>query len=325
MKKSIRQLSVAGMLAICAAAPALAQTDDYPRRPITLVVGFTPGGISDVLARGLAARLSVQMGQTVIVDNKPGAATTIASAYVAKAAPDGYTLMFQDMTSHAINAAAYKNLRYDSLKDFSLITLVASTPLMLILNSNYKITDVKGLIALAKSGGDKLAYASSGNGAITHLAAETFKNVVGVNTLHAPYKGGAPATQAVMSGEVAYTFASMPPALSQVRAGKVQGLAVTSPKRVSAAPDVPTLREAGVPMDILLYNGIIGPKGMPAAIVERLGAEIKKAILSPEMKPMLANTGADAMTSTPAEFQDLMRTELEKMGKAVQTSGVVLE
>jgi tripartite-type tricarboxylate transporter receptor subunit TctC len=325
MKRNISRLGIAGILAIGFAAPVLAQGNTYPTKPITLVVGFTPGGISDVLARGLAQRLSSQMGQPVIVENKPGAATTIASAYVANSAPDGYTLLFQDMTSHAINVSAYKHLRYDSIKDFSMVSLVASTPLMLVVNPSYKVTDVKGLVALAKAKSDQLAYASSGNGAITHLAGETFKSVTGTNALHVPYKGGSPATQGVMGNEVAYTFSSMPPALSQVRGGKLHALAVTSPKRVSAAPDVPTLREAGVPMDIVLYNGIIGPKGLPPAIVDRLGVEIKKAINSPEMKQVLVNMGADPLTSSPAELVALMRSESEKMAKAVHAANVVLD
>jgi tripartite-type tricarboxylate transporter receptor subunit TctC len=311
--------------AVCMVAPAAAQTGTYPSRPITMVVGFTPGGISDVLARALAARLSVQMGQTLIVENRPGAATTIASAYVANSAPDGYTIYFQDMTSHAIAAAAYKKLRFDSWNDFTMVTLVASTPLMLISSLASGAKDVKGLIALAKAKPNEVAYASSGNGAITHLAGESFKNLTGTNALHAPYKGSAPSTQAVIGGEVVYTFATMPPGISQMKGGKVNGLAVTSAKRVAAAPDVPTLKESGVPLEVVLYSGILAPKGLPAPIVERLGLEVRKALASPEMKITLANAGAEEMTSTPAEFAALMKVEAAKMAKAVQMAGVVLD
>lgn len=307
------------------AAPAAAQTAAYPSKPITLVIGFTPGGISDVLSRALAARLSVQMGQNVIVENKPGAATTIASAHVASAAPDGYTLYFQDMTSHAISAAAYKKLKYDSWNDFTMVSLVASTPLMLISSIASGAKDVKGLVALAKAKPDQVAYASSGNGAITHLAGESFKSLTGTNSLHAPYKGSSPATSAVIGGEVVYTFSTMPPGISQVKGGKVNGLAVTSAKRVSAAPDIPTLKELGVPLEVVLYSGVLAPKGLPPAIVERLGAEIKKALASPEMKLTLANAGAEDLASTPAEFAALMKVEAEKMAKAVQMAGVVLD
>ncbi len=307
------------------AGPTVAQTNAYPSKPITLVVGFTPGGISDVLSRALAARLTVQMGQSVVVENKAGAATVIASTYVAHAAPDGYTLFFQDMTSHAINAAAYKNLKYDSWNDFSMVSLVASTPLMLVSSLASGAKDVKALTALAKAKPQDVAYASSGNGTITHLAGEAYNQLIGAKTLHAPYKGSAPATTAVIAGEVAYTFSTMPPAINQMKAGKINGLAVTSSKRVSAAPDVPTMKEAGVPMELVLYSGILAPKGLPPSIVERLGLEIKKALASPEMKLTLLNAGAEDLASTPAEFAALMKIEAAKIAKAVELAGVVLD
>lgn len=290
-----------------------------------MIVGFTPGGISDVLSRALAARLTVQMGQSVIVENKPGAATTISSAYVAAAAPDGYTLYFQDMTSHAIAASAYKKLKFDSWNDFSMISLVASTPLMLISSLASGTKDVKSLVSLAKAKPDQVAYASSGNGAITHLAGESFKNLTDTHSLHVPYKGSAPATQAVIGGEVVYTFSTMPPAISQMKGGRINGLAVTSGKRVNAAPDVPTLKELGIPLEIVLYSGLMGPKSMPAAIVERLGAEVRKALASPEMKLTLANAGAEDLASTPAEFAALMKVEASHIAKAVTLANVVLD
>jgi tripartite-type tricarboxylate transporter receptor subunit TctC len=320
-----RTLWAALFCAVGLAAPAAAQTAAYPSRPITMIVGFTPGGISDVLSRALAARLTAQMGQSVIVENKPGAATTISSAFVASAAPDGYTLYFQDMTSHAIAAAAYKKLKFDSWKDFTMITLVASTPLMLVSSLASGTKDVKSLVALAKAKPNEIAYASSGNGAITHLAGESFKNLTGTSALHAPFKGSAPATQAVISGQVAYTFSTMPPAISQMKGGTLNGLAVTSAKRVNAAPDVPTLKELGIPLEVVLYSGLMGPKGMPPAIVERLGAEVKKALASPEMKLTLANAGAEELTSTPAEFAAIMKVEADKMTKAVTLANVVLD
>lgn len=313
------------LAAVFMAAPVAAQTAAYPNKPITMVVGFAPGGISDVLSRALAARLTVQMGQNVIVENKPGAATTIAAAYVANAAPDGYTVMFQDITTHAINAAAYKKLRYDSWNDFSWVSLVASTPLMLVSSLPSGAKDVPSLVSLLKSKPGQLAYASSGNGAITHLSGEYFKSLAGVDSLHVPYKGSSPATQAILAGEVVYTFSTMPPAVANVKGGKLNGLAVTSGKRVGAAPDVPTLKEAGVPLEILLYSGIMGPKGMPPAIVERLGAEIRKALASPEMKQTLANVGAEDMASSPAEFVALTKVESEKMATAVKIANVVLD
>lgn len=325
MKTSLLALAAIAVSAVLHAPTAMAQNAPYPSKPITLVVGFTPGGISDVLARTLAARLGTQLGQNVIVDNKPGAATTIASTYVANAKPDGYTLYFQDMTSHAISAAAYKKLNFDPWTDFSMVSLVASTPLMLISSINSGARDVKTLVNQAKAAAKPLPYASSGNGAITHLAGESFKNLAGIDALHVPYKGGTPSTQAVIGGEVAYTFSTMPPAVSQMKGGKVYGLAVTSGKRVAAAPEVPTLKEAGIPMEVVLYSGILGPKGMPAAIIERLNAEVNKALASPEMKQSLLNVGAEALISTPADFAALMKTEAPAMRKAVELSGVVLD
>ena len=316
---------MAALCAACCVTSAVAQPAGYPSKPITLIVGFTPGGISDVLSRALAARLTSQMGQSVIVENKAGAGTTIASAFVANAAPDGYTLYFQDMTTHAISAATYKKLKYDSWNDFTLVSLVASTPLMLVSSLSSGAKDVKSLVTLAKAKPDQVVYASSGNGAITHLVGESFKQLTDTKALHAPYKGSAPATQAIMAGEVTYTFSTMPPAVSQSKAGKIYGLAVTSGKRVSAAPDVPTLKESGVPLEVLLYSGLMGPKGLPPAIVDRLGAEVKKALASPEMKLTLANAGAEDLHSTPAEFAALMKVEAEKMAKAVQLAGVVLD
>lgn len=311
--------------ALLAPLSASAQPAGYPSRPITLVVGFTPGGISDVLARALATRLTAQMGQSVIVENRTGAATTIASAYIANAAPDGYTLYFQDMTTHAINAAAYKTLKYDSFNDFSMITMVASTPLMLVSSIASNAKDVKTLISMAKARPDQVAYGSSGNGAITHLAGESFKSLTGIQSLHVPYKGSAPATQALLTGEVAFSFSTMPPAVSQMKNGRLNALAVTSPKRVSAAPDVPTLRELGVPYEVMLYSGLLGPKGMPQPIVDRLNSEVRKALASPEMRQTLANAGADAMPTTPAEFASILKTEAAALAQAVKLSGVTLD
>ncbi len=324
-KTSLNALWACLACALTLAGPAAAQTANYPSKPITLVIGFTPGGISDVLSRALAARLTAQMGQNVVVENKAGAGTTIASAYVAAAAPDGYTLYFQDMTTHAISAATYKKLRYDSWNDFTMVSLVASTPLMLVSSIASGAKDVKTLVAQAKAKPDQVVYASSGNGAITHLVGESFKQLTGTKALHAPYKGSSPATQAIIAGEVMYTFSTMPPAVSQSKGGRIYPLAVTSGKRVNAAPDVPTLKELGLPLEVLLYSGVMGPKGMPPEIVERLGAEIRKALASPEMRTTLANAGADEMASTPAEFAALMKVEAEKMARAVQLAGVALD
>ena len=325
MKTPLLRLAAAMVGSMLIAPLALAQAAPYPSKPITMVVGFPPGGISDLLARVLADRLAAQMGTTVLVQNKPGAATTIASASVASAPADGYTLYFQDMTSHAITASAYRHLKYDPMTDFTWVSMVASTPLMLVSSTASKAKDLKKLIAQAKAAPQPLPYASSGNGTITHLATEIFNQQAGIKALHVPYKGGAGQTQAVIAGEVAYAFASMPPAIMQMKSGTAYALAVTSGKRVSASPDVPTLKESGVSLELLIYSGLIGPKDLPAPVVERLNSEVRKALATPQMQKVLADTGADAMSGSPAEFAALMRNEGASMAKVVKTVGVVLD
>ncbi len=312
-------------VSLLAAFGAGAQAD-YPKQPVKLVVGFTAGGISDVLARALAAKLSAGIGQQVVVENKAGAGTTIAADYVAKSAPDGYTLLLQDITTHAINASLYPKLSYDSLKDFSPIALVASTPLMLVVHPSTPAKSVRELIAYLKTKPAQLSYGSSGTGAITHLAGEMFKTGAGIDIQHVPYKGSAPTTQAILSGEVAFTFSSMPPAVSNVKAGRLRALAVTTPKRVPTAPEVPTMGEAGVAnFDVVLYNGILGPKGMDPAIVRKLNAEIAKVIASDDIKRVYENLGADPITTTPEAFGEMLGREIATLAPIVKASGAKVE
>jgi len=301
-------------------AQVLAQ--GYPNRSIRLVVGFPPGGVSDVLSRAISARVSQNIGHQMVVDNRPGAGTTIASEFVAKSAPDGYTLYFCDATTHAINASLYRKLPYDSLQDFTYISLLASTPLLLVVNAALPAKSVPELIALAKSRAGKLNYASSGNGTIVHLAGESFKTMAGVDLLHVPYKGSAPATLAVIAGEVSIIFSTMPAALPHVKSGKLRALAVTTPARVAAVQDIPTLAEAALPgFDLVLYSGVIGPAGIPGETAGRIGAEFEKVINSPEIRDFFATQGATPMTSTPEQFAAHMRAEVAKLGKMVKDSG----
>ena len=310
-----------------APAPAQAQAQtDYPRQPIRLIVGFAPGGISDVLARAIAAKMSNNLGQTVVVDNKPGAGSTIAGDLVAKAPPDGYTIWLQDMTTHAINVSLYPKLPYDSVKDFTPIALVASTPLMLVVHPSSPARTVKELAAQLKAAPGKMAYGSSGNGTILHLASEMFKTVEGLDVTHVPYKGSNPATQAILGNEVAFVFSTMPPAMSNAKSGKLRALAVTTPRRVGAAPDVPTMIEAGIAtFDVVLYSGILGPKGMDPAVVRRLNAEFAKAIQSDDIKKVFENIGADPITTTSEAFGTMMGQEIAKYAPLVKASGAKLE
>jgi len=306
-------------------ASVLAQAD-YPNKPVRLVVSFAAGGISDVLARALAIPLSKQLGQQVIVDNKPGAGTTIAGDYIARAAPDGYTIWLQDITTHAINVNLYSKLPYDSVKDFTYIAMVASTPLMLVVHPSTPANNVRELIALLKANPGKYSYGSSGTGTIVHLASEMLKASAGVDALHVPYKGSNPATAAILGGEVTFVFSTMPPAISNAKAGKLRALAVTTAARVAPAPEVPTMVEAGVPnFEIVLYSGIMGPKGMDAALVRRLNAEFAKVVQAPEIKNVYENIGADPLAMPPQEFQKRTVDEIAKFGPVVKASGAKVD
>jgi tripartite-type tricarboxylate transporter receptor subunit TctC len=322
--RSLVRAAVCG-LAVLASAPALAQAD-YPKQPIRMLVGFAPGGISDVLARALAAKVSSQIGQGVIVENRPGAGTTIAGDMVAKAPADGYTIWLQDITTHAINASLYPKLPYDTVKDFSPIALVASTPLMLVVHPSSPAKSVRELAAQAKADPGKMSYGSSGNGTIIHLASEMLKASQGLDAVHVPYKGSGPATQAILAGEVSFVFSTMPPAVSNARAGKLRALAVTTPKRVPAAPDVPTMGEAGVPnFELVLYTGILGPKGMDPAIVRRLNAEFAKAVQSDDIRKVYENLGADPMAIAPEAFGEMIVKEMARFAPLVKASGAKVD
>jgi tripartite-type tricarboxylate transporter receptor subunit TctC len=315
------------LIAVLALACGVAYgQSDYPNKPVRMVVGFAAGGISDVLGRAIAIPVGKQLGQQVIVENKPGAGTTIAGDFIVKSAPDGYNIWLQDITTHAINNTLYPKLPYDSMKDFTFVAMVASTPLMLVVHPSTPAGNVRELIQLLKSGPGKYSYGSSGNGTIVHLSAEMLKTAAGVEVLHVPYKGSNPATQAILGGEVTFVFSTMPPAISNAKAGKLRALAVTTPKRVSAAPEVPTMVEAGVPnFEIVLYSGILGPKGMDRAVVRKLNAEFAKAVKSPEMTQVWQNIGADPIVMTPEEFEAATAREIAKLAPIVKASGAKLE
>jgi tripartite-type tricarboxylate transporter receptor subunit TctC len=311
--------------ALLAAQTAWAQSD-YPNKPVRLVVSFAAGGISDVLARALAIPLSKQLGQQVIVDNKPGAGTTIAGDFIARSAPDGYTIWLQDITTHAINVNLYSKLPYDSVKDFTYIAMVASTPLMLVVHPSTPANSVRELISLLKANPGKYSYGSSGNGTIVHLASEMLKSAAGVDVLHVPYKGSNPATAAILGGEVNFVFSTMPPAISNAKAGKLRALAVTTGKRVDAAPEVPTMIEAGLKdFEIVLYSGIMGPKGMERSLVSRINAEFAKVVKAPEIRNVYDKIGADPIAMTPEEFEKATQREIAKLGPVVKASGAKVD
>ena len=305
---------------------ALYAQSDYPNKPIRMVVGFAAGGISDVLGRAIIIPLSKQLGQQVIVENKPGAGTTIAGDFIVKSPPDGYNLWLQDITTHAINANLYSKLPYDSMKDFSFVAMVASTPLMLVVHPSTPANNVSELIALLRSSPGKYSYGSSGNGTIVHLSAEMLKSSAGVQALHVPYKGSNPATAAILGGEVTFVFSTMPPAVSNMKSGRLRPLAVTTARRSGAAPDVPTMIESGLPnFEIVLYSGILAPKGMDRALVRRINAEFAKAVQAPEMQPVWQNIGADPIAMSPEEFEAATAKEIAKLGPVVKASGAKVD
>lgn len=315
--------ALAVALLVGTAGQALAQS--YPTKPIRIVVPFPPGGISDVLSRILGVKLTESMGQPVVIENRAGAGTTIAAAEVAKSAPDGYTLYFADVTTHAINATLYRKLPYDTVKDFSTITMVAFTPLILVVHPSVPARSVKELIELAKAKPGQLNMASSGNGTITHLAGELFKSLTGVDMLHVPYTGSAPAATALLGGQVSLLFSSVPPALPHVKTGKLRGLAVTTPKRSPAVPDIPTVGETLPGFELTLWSGILGPGGMPKEIVTKLNTEIAKALKLPDVRERFAVQSAEPSPGTPEQLGAHLRTEIDKLGKLVKASGAHID
>ncbi|MCM0035821.1 MAG: tripartite tricarboxylate transporter substrate binding protein [Burkholderiaceae bacterium] len=292
----------------------------YPNAPIRLVVGYAAGGTTDILARSLGEQLGKILGQTIIVDNKPGAASNIGAAFVAQAKPDGYTLYMATVASHGINPALYRGkLPFDPIKDFAPVSLVASIPLMLVVNPSLPVKSIKDLIEYAKKNPGKLNYASSGNGSPGHLAAAVFNDATQVKIEHIPFKGGNPANSSVLAGETQMTFATVPGALPHVVAGKLVALGVTTKQRSSELPNVPTIAEAaGLPTyDISTWNAVLAPKGTPEAIVAKLNAAIGQAMKSPELRKRFEKEGAMPQTSTPQELNKFIVAEVERWGKVV--------
>ncbi|ALM84204.1 tripartite tricarboxylate transporter substrate binding protein [Bordetella sp. N] len=320
-----RSVLLSCLLAATTMTAAHAQSD-YPSRPIRMVVGFPPGGISDVLARTVAAEASGVLGQNIVVENRPGAGTTIAADLVARSNPDGYTLLFQDTTTHAINASLYKKLPYDTVRDFTPISLVSYSPLMLVVSANSPAHSVADLMARLKAAPGKYSYGSSGNGTIIHLASEMMDRAAGVDVIHVPYKGSAPLVQATLTGEIEFAFSSMPPAITQVQAGKLRALAVSTPKRIAAAADVPTIAEAGVPAaEVTLYNGVLGPKNMPPEVVQKLNDAFAKAVQSERAKATYLSLGAVPMAVTPAQVAAQIQEDMGRYSKVVNDIGAKVD
>ena len=315
---------LAALCLLLAAGAALAQ-GDYPNRPVRIVVPLSPGGFADTPTRILAPRLSEQLGKQFFVENRPGAGGTIGWDFVAKSAPDGYTLGITGSTL-LVGAHLYKNVQYDALKDFTHITMMASGPYVLVVNpQKVPVKSVRELIAAAKAQPGAIDFASSGNGSSQHLVGALFNMMAHVQLNHVPYKGSGPALQDLLGGQVGVSFAGVPNVLGNVRGGKLKALAVTTPKRWVELPDVPTMAEAGVPgYEATLWLSISGPAGMPAPIVERLFTEISKALQDPELQKSFRTAGVEAMAMRPAELDRYMASEYEKWGRVVKETGATV-
>jgi tripartite-type tricarboxylate transporter receptor subunit TctC len=320
------RLHLGFMMGICMAlslAPAGASAQAYPSKPIRLVIPYAPGGAAGTVGRLLADRLTASMGQPVVIDHRPGGGTLIGNDLVAKAAPDGYTLVMGTITSHAMVTSLSTRVPYDPEKDFAPISLIASLPFVLLAHPSLPVKTVSELIALAKSKPDQLTFGSAGPATSNHLAGELFKVRAGIGMVHVPYKGSAPAMVDLLGGQISTMFDLSPTALPQIAAGKVRALAITSAKRSSVAPDLPTMAEAGVPgVEVVSWFGILAPAGTSPAIVRTLNLEIVKAMGAPDVVAAMAKLGADAITSTPQEFAAYIASERAKWADVVKRAGI---
>ena len=305
------------LLTCLGAAPAGAQT--YPTKPVRMLVGFAPGGSTDTIARLIGPRLSERLGQQVIVENRPGAAGNIAAEQAARSAPDGYTVFMASM-SHTINASLYPKLSFDPIKDFTPVALVTSSPFVLVTHPSLPARTTRELIALAKARTAELTFASGG--ASSQLAGELFNSMAGVKLVHVPYKSSGPAATDLLGGQVAVMFSAPPAVLPQVAAGRLRALGVTSARRLTAAPDIPSIADAGLPgYEVNSWSGLLGPAGMPKEAVSRLLSEITYVMGLQEIRARLPGMGLEATVATPEEFGAQLRAEIPKWAKVIRDSG----
>ena len=310
--------------ALIASQGAMAQ--DYPSKPIKMIVGFSPGGFTDVLGRLIAQKLQERMGQPVIVENKVGAAGTIGADFVAKSKPDGYTLLMGHVNSNSIAPALYPKLPYDVIKDFTPIVHVASTPLLLAVHPSVPANDVKGFVALAKKDPNKLRFASSGVGSAQHLAAEQFMLATKTQMNHIPYKGSGQAIVDLLSGQVDLNFESPPNTLQHISAGKLKALGITSAKRSPLLPNVPTIAEQGVPgYEMGQWFGVFGPAGMPKELTNRLAREIVAIITSPDIAEKISQQGGEVIATGPEQFTAFLSKDTAHWSKLIKDANVKVE
>jgi tripartite-type tricarboxylate transporter receptor subunit TctC len=314
-------ISYAALAITLLAYPAAVQAQAYPTKPIRFLVPFAPGGGNDVVARLIGGKLSEAWNQQIVVDNRGGAGGNIAAEIVAHSAPDGYTI-FLFNSANAIAPSLYRSVRFDPLKDFEPVILISTSPFVLVVHPSMPAHSVKELIALAKAKPKGYVYASGGNGSSTHLAAEQFKQMAGIDMVHVPYKGAGPAFVDLLAGQVTLYFSSIPPALPYVKSGRVRALAISSERRSQLWPDLPTISEAGLPgYESGASYGLVTPARAPAVVVRKLNAEVSRILSEPDVRSRLASQGMDIAAGTPQDFARFMKAEIAKWARVIKASG----
>jgi len=317
--------STAAALLVCSLG-AHAQSSPYPNQPVKWIVPYAPGGTTDVIARNLATRMGRDLGQPVVVDNKPGAATIIGATFVARSQPDGYTVGTADSGTLAFNPAMYASLSYDANKDFTFIGGLGKMPLVLAVTPNFPARNVQELLALVKKSPGTISNATPGAGSPQHVALELFKQRTGTDLMHVPYKGSAPALQDLMAGQVQTMFVDLPPSLSMIKSGKVRVLAVATPQRLPLLPDVPTMAEAGVPgFEAYAWQGLIGPAKLAESVANKLNKDLVTALEHPEMRAKLEELGIQPMPMAPAAFANFVRSEQKVWSGVIKAAGIRLD
>ena len=319
---SIRIRLFVGIAAL-AASFAPAQAQNYPTRPITLVIPFAPGGSTTIVGRGIAEKMSELLGEKIIIDNRPGAGGTVGTRAVAKGEPDGYTLLLGYTGTLAIGPSLYKNVGYDPRKDFAPVGMIGNAPNSLVVNPDFPAKTLAELIAYAKASPGKLNFGSAGAGTASHITGEYFARAAGITLVHIPYKGTGPALTDLLGGHIPIAFAPIPASHSNVAAGKLRALAVTSPGRSGLLPDVPTIAESGFPgFDASLYYGLAAPAGTPRAVIDKLNKALREALASEEVKRQLGNDGTDITPGSPEDYAALIDRDEKKWAQLVKASGV---
>ena len=323
-RRSLQTLAASALFAL-GAAPSMAQTP-YPSKPITMIVPFSAGGTTDILARVVGQALSTELGQSIIIDNRPGAGGNIGGQAAARAAGDGYTLFMGTVGTHAINEALYKKMPFDPVKDFAPLTRVANVPNLLVAHPSQPFKTVKEMMAYAKANPGKLNFGSSGSGSSIHLSGELFKSLAKVDMVHVPYKGSAPAVTDLLGNQIAIMFDNLPSVIPHVRSGKLRAIAITTAKRSPELPDVPTIAEAGVPgYEAMSWFGLLAPAATPAPVLAKLSGALAKVLANPEVKKKIVDQGGEPVNETPAQFAAFIQSESVKWGKVVKSSGASLD